>query len=159
MNNDKYFDFKVMLLWIVYFALPVFITMLPFIYFFKRVDFHKNLFNLLLKKIEFKGENTNEYLEVEPKNVIYAEALENYVSIYFLEENNLKSKIFRNKLKNIEEQSKGVLQFCHRSYLVNGDYVSEILKEGHKQYLVLNTDDKKIPLSKSYIDIFSSKSL
>ena len=159
MNNDKYFDFKEMLLWIVYFPLPVFITMLPFIYFFKRVDFHKNLFNLLLKKIEFKGENTNEYLEVEPKNVIYAEALENYVSIYFLEDNVFKGKIFRNKLKNIEEQSKGVLQFCHRSYLVNGDYVSEILKEGHKQYLVLHTEDKKIPLSKSYIDKFSSKSL
>ena len=71
----------------------------------------------------------------------------------------VKGKIFRNKLKNIEEQSKGVLQFCHRSYLVNGDYVTEILKEGHKQYLVLNTEDKKIPLSKSYIDKFSSKSL
>ena len=77
-------------------------------------------------------------------------------SIYFLEDNVFKGKIFRNKLKNIEEQSKGVLQFCHRSYLVNGDYVSEILKEGHKQYLVLNTEDKKIPLSKSYIDKFSS---
>lgn len=155
--NEKPMKLKGIFFWMLFFALPVFITMIPVIYFSKKINFSEKIKNLFLKKIKISGENNKENLMIEPKNLVYVEAMENYVTIYYLENKKLSNLIFRGKLKNIEVQSKGILQFCHRSYLVNSDYILEIQKEGHKQFLILNIDEIKIPLSKNQKDNFSSQ--
>ncbi len=69
--------------------------------------------------ITFKSE-INEYLTLDPADLIYVEAEGNYSKVVWLDKETVKSKLLRIVIKHLENQiiSPFIVR-CHRSYLIN----------------------------------------
>lgn len=86
-------------------------------------------------------------------DLIYLEASDNYVSIYYSANKKLSKYMIRNTLKNVEEKLTPLgFMRCHRSYLVNFSKVKILKREKDGVFLELNTDDGlTLPVSKTYV--------
>jgi DNA-binding LytR/AlgR family response regulator len=89
---------------------------------------------------------------VLPSDILYLEAADNYVTIYFLNKQKISHFLLRNSLKNLGEYlSEYSFVRCHRSFIVNFEKVKLIRKE--KDGLKLEIDapaELVIPVSKTY---------
>ena len=94
-------------------------------------------------------------LQFKANVFIYAEAMQNYVAIYFLKDEKLQKEILRLTLKSLEKQllNHSIVR-CHRSFIVNKNYISSV--GGNAQGLKLDMQyvDKTIPVSRSYLHLF-----
>lgn len=106
------------------------------------------------KMIDFYDERNIFRLSVLKNNLLYLEAADNYVCIYYLKKNNVTRYMLRNTLKNMESYLADVdIARCHRSYMVNLEYVSVIRRQRGGIYLELNdVEAPDIPLSPRYRD-------
>ena len=89
-----------------------------------------------------------------PADIIYLEAADNYVTIYYLNKQKISHYLLRNSLKNLEEYlSEYVFVRCHRSFIVNFDRVKLIRKEKDGLKLEIDAPDELIiPVSKTYTE-------
>ena len=115
--------------------------------------------------IPFYDEKGKLKLSVINEDILYIEASDNYVSVYYLMNNKVSKYMIRNTLKNLELKL-GKIGFirCHRSYLVNFNKVKVLKREKEGLFLVLNVEDELVlPVSKTYvsaiIESFSELSL
>ncbi|WP_291862056.1 LytTR family DNA-binding domain-containing protein [Marinilabilia sp.] len=85
-------------------------------------------------------------------DLLYLESSDNYVSIKYIHNNNPKSVLIRNTLKNIEQKfENSTLLRCHRSYVVNTKRVGMVKKEGNTMNLLIESpNNEKIPVSRGY---------
>lgn len=106
-------------------------------------------------RIRFYDDRHNLKLIVHARNVLYIEAEENYVRIFYLENDRQKNFQLRSTMKSIEElcQMNGLIR-CHRSYYINKALVKMLRKDKDGIILVeLDAPDTKlIPVSKRYYD-------
>lgn len=91
-------------------------------------------------------------LQLEKKDLLYIEAADNYITVFFLKDGHLSKELIRNTLKKAEEtlSSKGFIK-CHRSYLVNQTAIQGWKKDGRNYKLFLRNTNLSIPVSRSYI--------
>ena len=91
--------------------------------------------------------------KINSTNFIYAKALQNYIQIFYLENDAIKSitkkhtmTAFKNNLK-----SQNIIQ-CHRSYFINLSFVSKISGTAKKPKFILTdlVEKMEIPISKKY---------
>ena len=86
------------------------------------------------------------------RDIRFVEAQQNYISIHFVENGELKNKLVRMTFRSLEEQLEGSsIIRCHRSFFINQEEVVEV--EGNAQGLKLTLRDipeRAIPVSKSY---------
>jgi DNA-binding LytR/AlgR family response regulator len=115
--------------------------------------------------VPFYDEKGKLKLSVVIDDILYIEASDNYVSVFYLLNSKVSKYMVRNTLKNLEEKLKkiGFIR-CHRSYLVNFNKVKVLKREKEGLFLVLNTDGELIlPVSKTYvssiIESFSESSI
>ncbi|MEM6799776.1 MAG: LytTR family DNA-binding domain-containing protein [Bacteroidota bacterium] len=103
--------------------------------------------------IQLSSLKQNQSFCLYPSQLLYIESNKNYLSVYLMDEGEVKSLRFRNTLKNIREQLAEIdtIEKVHRAFLVNVDQVEEILREGHGYKLRFKTWDKEIPISRSYV--------
>jgi hypothetical protein len=91
---------------------------------------------------------------VKMENLLYLEASDNYVNIFYWNKEKVSHFLLRNSLKNLEENFKNYeIIRCHRSYMVNFEKIKIIRKE--KDGLRLEFDlpvAVEIPVSKSFIE-------
>lgn len=106
------------------------------------------------KMIDFYDERNIFRLSVLKSNLLYLEAADNYVCIYYLKKNNITRYMLRNTLKNMEKYLADVdIARCHRSYMVNLEFVSVIRRQRNGIYLELSISEvPDIPLSPTYRD-------
>lgn len=102
-----------------------------------------------VKKVEIFGQNKSEKLGLEEASFVYAQAQQNYVTIFFLKDNSLQSEVLRSTLYKIHQQLPKAWQ-VHRSYLVNIDKVTAVKGNARKRELELGAFDKTIPISQKY---------
>lgn len=92
-------------------------------------------------------------LEVHTHAIRYVEAMQNYVCVYYISENELKKEVQRETIANMEARLSGTaIVRCHRSYLVNVDCIAQV--SGNAQGLKLRLTDvpePEVPVSRSYI--------
>ncbi|MBN1142967.1 MAG: LytTR family transcriptional regulator [Bacteroidales bacterium] len=109
-----------------------------------------------LVMIPFHDEKGVLKFSIKKDDLLYIEAADNYIVIYYLEHMKLSKYMIRNTLKRIElSLPEAGLVRCHRSYMVNIDNVKFIRKE--KEGLIIGFDspsDVVVPISKTYLDIF-----
>ena len=68
------------------------------------------------KQIEILSENKSDSLQLLHHNIVAIKSADNYIQVYYLENNMLKKKLLRNTLRNIE------LQFIdHKNQVMNLD--------------------------------------
>lgn len=109
-------------------------------------------------KIRFVDSNDKTKLLISPNLVMYIQADENYLKVFHLEETSLGVCTIRNSMKAIEDICiRNNIIRSHRSYYVNTRKVKALVREKDLFYAVLDYPDAiKVPVSKSYIEQFSS---
>jgi DNA-binding LytR/AlgR family response regulator len=109
-----------------------------------------------LMMIPFHDEKGILKFSIKKEDLLYIEAADNYIIIYYLDHMKLAKYMIRNTLKRVEMSSpEAGLVRCHRSYIVNIDNVKFIRKE--KEGLIIGFDapsDIFVPISKTYLDVF-----
>ncbi len=111
--------------------------------------------------IAFRDEKDVLRLSVRLDKLAYLEANENYVNVFYLDNDKPVSYMLRNTLKNMDEFLRGKdFARCHRKYLVNFKRVKTIKRE--KGGLIIELDipgGKDLPVSSTYVagvmEIFS----
>lgn len=104
--------------------------------------------------LPFKDEKGIMRISVKAIDLLYLQAADNYVTIYYNNQQKPAKYMIRSSLKNIEtELAYSSLIRCHRSYMVNFSKVKIIRRE--KEGLKLELDSPvpiEIPVSKTYME-------
>lgn len=105
------------------------------------------------EKIEFESENTSERFSFPLNKIILLRSADNYIEIFWEKESEITKKLIRKTLINAEYQLREYQNYvrCHRTCLINVDYVSKlnIYPQGYK--LKLKYIEEEIPVSRQYI--------
>lgn len=103
--------------------------------------------------LRLASSNEKQIIELPNQEILYFESMQNYVAVYFYQNQQIEKELIRNTLKNIELQVQNSnLLRCHRSFMVNPNQVEKV--EGNAQGLKLklrHLDDVQIPVSRKYI--------
>lgn len=104
--------------------------------------------------IPFRDEKGTMRITVKTNDLLYLQAADNYVTIFYNNQQKQAKYLLRSSLKQIETELKeSSLIRCHRSYMVNFEKVKIIRRE--KDGLMLELDSVipiEIPVSKTYMD-------
>lgn len=102
--------------------------------------------------ISFYDEKNELRLSVRREHLLYLEAADNYVCVWYLNKEHLTKFMLRNSLKAMEEHLADTNVFrCHRSFMVNFDQVKVMRREKDGVFLELGLEKvPDIPISKTY---------
>jgi hypothetical protein len=122
-------------------------------------DLSKNKLLPSLSMVPFYDENGALKFSIKKDDLLYLEAADNYIIIYYLDKQKPAKYMIRNTLKRIEQDLPfdGLVR-SHRSFMVNIDNVKVIRKE--KEGLIIGFESPTsvtIPISKTYLDGFIKK--
>ena len=107
--------------------------------------------------LSFKDEREQVKFSVKSNDILYIESTDNYVTLFFSNEDKVNKQMIRTSLKRIEDTKLSLkLLRCHRSFMVNIDNVLWMRKEGRNFVLKVKSIDSFIPVSRSYIPQFKS---
>ena len=90
---------------------------------------------------------------ISNEDLLYLEASDNYVTIFYTDNKKILKFLIRNTLKNYEQEiGYQALVRCHRSYIVNFDRVKVIRKEKEGLLIDLESEPQiSLPVSKTYV--------
>lgn len=93
-------------------------------------------------------------LSIRREHLLFIESADNYVCIWYINNNEPKKVLVRNTLKHIAEHlSSTHIRRCHRSYVVNLDLVKVLRREKEGIFVELGVAGvPDIPISKTYIE-------
>lgn len=111
------------------------------------------------KLIHFESDYKNDNLSILPNSLLFIKSADNYIEIFYRNENTVKKQMIRSSLKKAED---AVNEFdfifrCHRAYIVNINQIKEI--QGNSQGYKLYFDEVESPalVSQQYISSFKKK--
>jgi hypothetical protein len=109
--------------------------------------------------VTLAGDNIKETLLLDPENLLYMEAADNYIEVTWQTNGQIQKKLLRNTMKNMEEQLLSVpfVFRCHRSYLVNLKQVIKVSGNSQGYKLHLAGGDQLIPVSRSLNETIREK--
>lgn len=93
-------------------------------------------------------------LSVRREHLLLIESADNYICVWYTNNNVPKKVLVRNTLKQVAEQLASThIQRCHRSYLVNLDHVKVLRREKEGIFVELGiVGVPDVPISKTYSD-------
>jgi hypothetical protein len=102
--------------------------------------------------IDFFSDNNGDKLKLLIADVVFINSADNYVEIHYMEAEQLKMKLLRNTLKYIEFQVKLFPVFirCHRTCIVNIDYIEKITGNCNNNLLTIRGYPSQLPVSRQY---------
>ncbi|KFF21334.1 LytTR family DNA-binding domain-containing protein [Chryseobacterium sp. JM1] len=110
----------------------------------------------LNKTLNISANNIN--LQFPENHFLCALSMENYCSVYFIENDRVKKVLIRIGLSNLLNQVQtDCIKRCHRSYIVNLDQVKNIKGNAQGYRLFLSEIDFEIPVSRSFISLIIPK--
>lgn len=118
-----------------------------------------NEHHLFNGNITIQSNNKSETgIQLIPSKLVMIEAHGNYIMIYYLHRNEIKTKLIRNTMK---EASKRCIQFpgmvrCHVSFIINSDHVIELINNKNSHCIILNYLEKSIPCSSKHYSSLKS---
>ena len=135
----------------------VFIPIFSPIFIYLRNKFGELMIPIPKNTISIIGENKNETLKLNKKELLYIKAVENYIDIFFIDSNNtIKFRTFRQTLSKTNKQLP-FLEKCHRSYLLNIEKIEKITGNSQNAKISFSNIEQTIPLSKTYYTKIKSK--
>jgi DNA-binding LytR/AlgR family response regulator len=107
----------------------------------------------LNKTIEFVSDSKTEYLSLLVADIAFIKSADNYVEIVYKEDNDLRKKLIRNTLKNIELLVRQYSNFirCHRTYIVNTYYIEKLNRKLNNYWLTIKDFDEQVAVSRQYL--------
>jgi hypothetical protein len=95
----------------------------------------------------FKGENKLDFLKIKKADLVCISNVQNYVEIFYIENDKLKSKLIRTSLKKVQDDFDFLLQI-HRSHLINPMH----FKSWRNANTIMLTQIE-LPVSRNYKDV------
>lgn len=95
--------------------------------------------------------NTNETVTLQIANLLYVEAVGNYVKVYHLQDGQARTDMLRATSKQIEDELHAypMIVRCHRAFLVNLAQVDQIVSRSGTMQLLIRHSHESIPVSRS----------
>ena len=95
--------------------------------------------------------NTNEHVTLEISDLLYIEAVGNYVKVVLLREGEVHTNMLRATMKQMEDQLQAyaIIVRCHRAFMVNLNQVEQISSNFRAMQLVMRHSHDAIPVSRS----------
>lgn len=116
----------------------------------KKLEENKSIDN---KLIHFHSEYAKDSLSIKVNLLVLIRAANNYIEVFWVEGEKLRTQMIRTSLKNAEEllEDYSFIFKCHRSFLVNTHYIDKI--EGTVQGYKIHFDniDFSVPVSKKFV--------
>lgn len=122
-------------------------------------------FYLILKKItnpkkpklsylSFQSDNGKDQLKIKMQDFLYANSSENYITISYASNGQIKQHLIRKPLKELENELKAYpeIERTHRSYLVYRHNIQSMKQIKGKVYL--DVRGTNVPVSKQYQNQF-----
>lgn len=104
-------------------------------------------------KIEFESENKSEFFQIFIDQLILIKSANNYIEVIYRNEEKVSKKLIRNTLKNTEvlfEKHPAIVR-CHRSCMVNKNYILETTRGSDGLKLKLDGYNHDIHVSRQYV--------
>lgn len=102
------------------------------------------------KSVQLEAENKKIVLKIDPVKVIYLKSEGNYVEVFYLKDTVVVKELIRNRLKAIEKELPGELFVrCHKSYIVNLQYIEKAAGDMRNLRLSLRGIVEKVPVSRN----------
>ena len=97
--------------------------------------------------------NTNEHVTLEISNLLYLEAVGNYVKVTELRDGEVHTTMLRATMKQMEDalQAYPMIVRCHRAFMVNLGQVEQISSNSRAMQLVMRHSHDAIPVSRSNV--------
>ena len=97
---------------------------------------------------------TNEHVTLEISNLLYIEAVGNYVKVCQLQGNEVHANMLRATMKQMEDalEAYPMIVRCHRAFMVNLAQVEQISSNSHAMQLVMRHSHDTIPVSRSNVN-------
>ena len=104
-------------------------------------------------KITLEG-NTNEHVTLEISDLLFIEAVGNYVKVCQLHDNEVHTNMLRATMKQMEDalQAYPMIVRCHRAFMVNLGQVEQISSNSRAMQLVIRHSNDAIPVSRSNVN-------
>ena len=96
---------------------------------------------------------TNEHVTLEISNLLYIEAVGNYVKVSQLQDDDVHTTMLRATMKQMEDalQAYPMIVRCHRAFMVNLGQVEQISSNSRTMQLVMRHSHDAIPVSRSNV--------
>lgn len=108
----------------------------------------------LLQKayIHIADEKGDVRLSIRREHLVIVESADNYVCVYYLNNQSVKKMMIRNTLRRVAEQLEGTnIVRCHRSYVVNFSLVVALRREKEGVFVELGIEGvPNVPISRTY---------
>ena len=103
-------------------------------------------------KITLEG-NTNEHVTLDISNLLYLEAVGNYVKVTELRDGEVHTTMLRATMKQMEDalQAYPMIVRCHRAFMVNLGQVEQISSNSRAMQLIMRHSHDAIPVSRSNV--------
>ncbi len=115
----------------------------------KKLEENKSIDN---KLVHFQSEYAKDNLSIKVNLLVLIRAANNYIEVFWIEGEKLRTQMIRTSLKNAEEllEDYSFIFKCHRSFMVNTHYIDKI--EGNVQGYKIHFDniDFSVPVSKKF---------
>ena len=97
---------------------------------------------------------TNEHVTLEISDLLYIEAVGNYVKVCQLQGNEVHTNMLRATMKQMEDslQAYPMIVRCHRAFMVNLGQVEQISSNSRAMQLVMHHSHDAIPVSRSNVN-------
>lgn len=96
------------------------------------------------ENIIFKGENKLDFLKIRKNDLVCISNSQNYVEIFYLEQDQIKTKLIRSTLKKVQKDFDFLIQI-HRSHLINPTHF-----KAWKNQDTIQLNQIELPVSKNY---------
>ena len=110
--------------------------------------------------MDFYSENEKSKISILSQALLFIKSEDNYVELFYLSKDKVRSELLRNSLKTIEDAYKDTkyLVRCHRSYMINPSQIVKIIDKKPQPVLDL-WHSISIPVSGKYMDSLKSLNL
>ena len=101
---------------------------------------------------------TNETVALNVANLLYIEAVGNYVKVHHFHDGQVRTEMLRATSKQMEEELQAfpMVVRCHRAFLVNLGQVEQIVSKSGSMQLIINHCHEFIPVSRSNIPLIKA---
>ena len=100
----------------------------------------------------------NESLELINHDLLYVESSENYITIAWIKDLDIKKQMIRMTLKDAMKLiNDPLIIFCHRSYIINLRKAGKIISQDGRTSILLKDSETQIPVSDTYKKLVRQK--
>lgn len=120
------------------------------------IQINKSMTN---ESVAINDENGKVIVHMPARNILYFKSEDNYVFLYYRDDNEVKKELIRNNLKKLE-QDLNLPNFIriHRSYMINAQNIASVLRTSQGYRLKMDGGvDQSLTVSATYQQVFEDR--